>query len=115
MHPKKISINDFTYNLPDDKIAVKPLAERDQSKLLIYKSGQIAEDIYKNISAYLPENSLLIFNDTKVIQARILFKKDTGGVIEIFCLEPAEEQKDYGVVMNKTGQVKWKCFIGGAS
>lgn len=113
MHPKHLSINDFTYSLPTEKIANYPLQQRDQSKLLIYKKGEIAEDIYKNIADHLPENSLLIFNNTKVIPARILFKKDTGGAIEIFCLEPFEEE--YSIAMNKTSSSKWKCMIGGAS
>lgn len=115
MHPKDISISDFTYHLPDERIAAFPLQERDASKLLVYKDGKIEEDIYKNIANYIPGESLLVFNNTKVIQARILFQKPTGGVIEIFCLEPYEEVNEYNVVMNKTGSVKWKCMIGGAS
>ncbi len=115
MHPKHLSINDFTYHLPVEKIALHPLEKRDQSKLLIYKNGEIIEDIYKNIADHLPENSLLIFNNTKVIPARILFKKQTGGTIEIFCLEPFEENAEYTTVMSKTGSAKWKCMIGGAS
>ena len=110
MHPKQIaiSINDFTYHLPNEKIALHPLQQRDQSKLLIYKNGEIKEGIYKNIADHLPENSLLIFNNTKVIPARILFKKETGGTIEIFCLEPfvqkdsfGEENAEYTTVMSK--------------
>jgi S-adenosylmethionine:tRNA ribosyltransferase-isomerase len=112
MHPKHLSINNFTYNLPEYKIAKHPLQERDQSKLLMIKDAEIKEGLYQNIAAHLPENSLLIFNNTKVIPARILFKKETGGSIEIFCLEPYEE--DYNNVMNKTSPVKWKCMIGGA-
>ena len=115
MHPKDISINDFTYYLPTEKIALHPHEKRDQSKLLIYADGEIKEDIYKNIADHLPQNSLLIFNNTKVIPARILFKKETGGVIEIFCLEPFEEHAEYTTVMSKTGSAKWKCMIGGAS
>ena len=115
MHPKHLSINDFTYHLPADKIALHPLEKRDRSKLLIYKEGKIKEDIYKNIAEHLPGNSLLIFNNTRVIPARILFKKDTGGVIEIFCLEPFDENKEYVSVMSKKGSAKWKCMIGGAS
>ena len=114
MHPKHLSINDFTYHLPADKIALHPLEKRDRSKLLIYKNGNIKEDIYKNIAEHLPENSLLVFNNTKVIPARILFKKDTGGIIEIFCLEPFEDA-EYTTAMSKTGSAKWKCMIGGAS
>ena len=113
MHPKQISINDYTYHLPVEKIALHPLGKRDQSKLLIYKEGEIKEAIYKNIADHLHENSLLIFNNTKVIPARILFKKETGGTIEIFCLEPFEEE--YTTVMNKKASAKWKCMIGGVS
>lgn len=115
MHPKEIPVSQFTYNLPEDRIAAFPLEERDASKLLVYKDGNISEDVYKNISNYIPENSLLVFNNTKVIQARLLFQKATGGVIEIFCLEPYEEAKEYNLVMGKKGSVKWKCMIGGAS
>lgn len=115
MHPKDISIAEFNYHLPDEKIAAFPLEERDASKLLIYKNGNITEDVYKNIADHIPTASLLVFNNTKVIQARILFQKPTGGVIEIFCLEPYEELKGYDVIMNKKGRVRWKCMIGGAS
>ncbi len=113
--PRNISIKDFTYHLPEEKIALHPLAERDASRLLIYKDGNIKEDVYSNISTYIPENSLLVFNNSKVINARIRFKKSTGAVIEIFCLEPYEELNEYSSIMNRTGSVKWKCFIGGAS
>jgi S-adenosylmethionine:tRNA ribosyltransferase-isomerase len=115
MHPRHISINDFAYHLPANKIAFHPLEERDRSRLLIYKDGNLKEDIYRNIAQHLSENSLLIFNNTKVIPARILFKKDTGGVIEIFCLEPFEKKNEYTSVMNKPASAKWKCMIGGAS
>jgi S-adenosylmethionine:tRNA ribosyltransferase-isomerase len=114
MHPKDLSINDFDYNLPEEKIAAFPLPERDQSKLLIYKKGNISEDIYKNITNHLPSNSFLVFNDTKVIKARILFRKSSGAVIEIFCLEPYESINDYAIVLQKKNFVRWKCMIGGA-
>ena len=113
-NPKDISIFDYTYDLPAARIALHPLAARDASKLLVYKNGTIQQDIYKNISAHLPANSLLIFNNTKVIKARIRFQKSSGGVIEIFCLEPYEAINEYSSVMNKKGSVKWKCMIGGA-
>ncbi len=115
MHPKNLSIQNFTYHLPDEKIALHPLQQRDDSKLLIYKNGTIQQDVYKNIHEHLPQNSLLIFNNTKVIQARILFTKPTGGIIEIFCLEPYEAINDYASIMSKKEKVKWKCMIGGAS
>ena len=115
MHPKSLSIKDYTYYLPEDRIAKYPLPERDASKLLIYRNGKIVEDIYKNVDKYLPANSLLVFNDTKVIEARILFKKPTGGVIEIFCLQPAEQYSDITEGMMQRGSVFWECMIGGAS
>ena len=114
MHPKDLSINDFDYFLPPEKIAIFPLEERDQSKLLIYKNGTITEDIYLNLANHLPPKTFLVFNDTKVIKARILFTKSSGAVIEIFCLEPHEEVNDYAVVLQKKKSVKWKCMIGGA-
>jgi S-adenosylmethionine:tRNA ribosyltransferase-isomerase len=110
MHPKNISIIDYTYSLPDEKIAAFPLQQRDTSKLLVYKNGTIQQDIYKNIADHLPEKSLLVFNNTKVIPARILFQKATGSTIEIFCLEPLHE---YNVAMQQKIASKWKCLIGG--
>ena len=77
MHPKNLSINDYNYELPENKIALYPLENRSQSKLLIYQNGQISEDIYQHIANHLPKNSFLVFNDTRVIKARILFKKST--------------------------------------
>lgn len=115
MHPKNISILDFTYKLPEEKIAKYPLPERDASKLLIFQNGNISDDVYRNISSHLPENSLLIFNNTKVIEARILFKKSTGALIEIFCLEPHEQYADIATAMRQQKKVWWKCMIGGAS
>lgn len=114
MHPKDLLINDFDYFLPAEKIAIFPLEERDQSKLLIYKKEKITEDIYRNIADHLPPKSFLIFNDTKVIKARILFRKPSGTVIEIFCLEPFEDVNDYAIVLQKRSSVRWKCMIGGA-
>lgn len=113
MHPKDISILDFTYQLSDDKIALHPLQQRDASKLLVYKNGVIEQDNYKNIHQHLPQNSLLIFNNTKVIKARVLFTKASGGVIEIFLLEPYHA--DYTATLTATGCCRWKCLIGGVS
>jgi len=111
--PKKISILDFTYDLLAERIALHPLAERDASKLLVYKNGNIREDIYKNIAEHLPAESLLIFNNTKVIKARIRFQKSSGGVIEIFLLEPF--LADYTSALAATKKTTWKCMIGGIS
>src|ERR1044072_586920 len=109
--PRKLSINDFTYSLPEDRIAKYPLTERDSSRLLIYKDGNIEEDIYKNISDHIPENSLLVFNDTKVVEARLLFQKPSGGMIEIFCLEPHEQYTDITTGMMQQEKVLWQCLI----
>jgi S-adenosylmethionine:tRNA ribosyltransferase-isomerase len=113
--PRTLSIKDFTYSLPEDRIAKYPLAERDASKLLIYKEEKIEEDIYRNIAGHIPSNSLLVFNDTKVVEARLLFQKSTGGVIEIFCLEPHEQYSDITIAMLQHEKVLWHCLIGGAS
>ena len=113
--PGTLSIKDFTYLLPEERIAKYPLAERDASKLLIYKEGTITENIYKNIADHLPKESLLVFNDTKVVEARLLFQKPTGGVIEIFCLEPHEQYPDITTAMMQHEKVLWHCLIGGAS
>lgn len=114
-HPGKISIQEYTYSLPDNRIAAFPLECRDSSQLLIYKSGSVSLDVFKNISEYIPANSLMIFNKTKVVPARLIFQKPTGGVIEIFCLEPSADYPDVTKAMNQTGFVKWKCLVGGAS
>ncbi|MDD5569537.1 MAG: S-adenosylmethionine:tRNA ribosyltransferase-isomerase [Bacteroidales bacterium] len=109
---ENLNIKDFSYPLPPERIAQFPLKERDNSKLLVFKEGKICDDIFKNLSSHLPGDSLMIFNDTKVIQARIFFKKPSGAKIEIFCLEPLDE---YNIAFEKKGSCKWKCFIGNAS
>lgn len=114
IHPKKLSINDFTYHLPQEKIAKFPLPKRDESKLLVFKNEEIIESTYKNLDTYLPEQSLLIFNNTKVVEARLLFTKSTGGMIEIFCLEPHSQYPDITTAMQQKGKVFWKCLVGGA-
>jgi len=113
--PRTLSIKDFTYSLPEERIAKYPLSERDASKLLIYKEEKIEKDIYRNIAGHIPSNSLLVFNDTKVVEARLLFQKPTGGVIEIFCLEPHEQYSDITTAMLQHEKVLWHCLIGGAS
>jgi S-adenosylmethionine:tRNA ribosyltransferase-isomerase len=114
MHPQELSIKDFTYELPDNRIAKYPLAERDQSKLLVYRNGLIEEDTYQNIAAHLPANTFLVFNNTKVVEARLLFEKPNGGKIEIFCLEPHAQYADITSAMLQKGKVWWKCLVGGA-
>jgi S-adenosylmethionine:tRNA ribosyltransferase-isomerase len=114
MHPKNLSISQFDYCLPDERIAKYPLEERDSSKLLIYKNGKIQEDAFSKLSAYIPSASLMIFNNTKVVQARIFFKKHSGTTIEIFCLGPDEIYKDITEGMLQVSRVKWECLIGNA-
>lgn len=113
--PQNISIQDYTYLLPEERIAKYPLPERDASKLLIYKENKIVEDLYKNVADYLPVDSFLFFNDTRVIEARLLFQKPTGGIIEIFCLEPHRQYNDITTAMLQKGKVWWLCLVGGAS
>ncbi len=108
---KNILIDDFTYDLPSERIAKYPLDKRDESKLLIYKNKSIYEDNFKNINKYLQANSLLVFNNTKVIQARLIFHKETGARIEIFCLEPIAPS-DFSLAFQKTEKCKWKCIVG---
>jgi S-adenosylmethionine:tRNA ribosyltransferase-isomerase len=113
-HPSLLHISDFTYELPDHKIARYPLEQRDQSKLLVWGSGLIRENTYANIADELPAESLLVFNNTKVVEARLLFQKPTGGLIELFCLEPADQYEDITTAMLQKGLVQWKCLVGGA-
>lgn len=107
-----ININEFDYHLPEDKIAQFPLSGRDESKLLIYKKGLISEDIFKNIPNHLPENSLLVFNETKVIRARLLFHKPNGATIELFCLEPILPTRELQQAFEQNSGVVWKCMVG---
>jgi S-adenosylmethionine:tRNA ribosyltransferase-isomerase len=115
MDPKAISISDYTYHLPESAIAYYPLAERDASRLLVYRGGTIGETTYREIAAALPERSILIFNNTRVVEARLVFQKPSGGKVEIFCLEPPQEYGGMAAAMTQTGGVRWKCLIGGAS
>jgi S-adenosylmethionine:tRNA ribosyltransferase-isomerase len=115
IHPRSIRISDYTYHLPEERIAKYPLPERDTSKLLLYNGGNIDEDIYRNLASHISAGSLLIFNDTKVVHARLLFPRETGTVIEIFCLEPDSRYADITTGMMQTREVYWQCLIGKAS
>ncbi|HAQ21014.1 MAG TPA: S-adenosylmethionine tRNA ribosyltransferase [Prolixibacteraceae bacterium] len=108
---KGISISDYAFDLPETKIAKYPLAGRDQSKLLVWKNGNIQDAQFQNLPEHLPANSLLIFNNTKVIRARLHFQKETGAKIEIFCLDP-HEPADYQIAFQTTKSCIWKCMIG---
>ena len=111
MDTKHIQIKDFNYNLPDERIAKFPLAKRDNSKLLLYRHGEVTEDVFHNIAQYLPKGALMVFNNTKVIQARLHFRKETGALIEVFLLEPYMPA-DYEQMFQTTGHCSWLCMIG---
>jgi len=108
---QQIRIEEYDYLLPDERIAKFPLAKRDESKLLLYKDGQVSESVFKHIADYLPAGSLLVYNNTRVIQARLLFQKATGARIEVFCLEPAEPH-DYALIFQQTERCSWICLVG---
>ena len=106
-----IDLNDYNYDLPSEKIAQYPLSERDQSRLLIYRNGSITEAHFKDLENYIPSGSLLVFNNTKVIKARLIFRKKSGARIEVFCLEPLIPG-DYLQSFSSRDAVEWKCIIG---
>ena len=108
------SIRDFDYHLPPDRVALFPLPDRDASRLLIYRNGTLKDDTFYHLPGYLPPGSTLVLNNTRVIEARIFFQKESGGTIEIFCLEPAGPV-NLVQAMSATGSATWNCLIGGAS
>ena len=108
---KEIEIRDYNYELPDERIAKYPLAQRDHSKLLVYSHGEVGEDVFCNLPSHLPKGALMVFNNTRVIQARMHFRKDTGALIEIFLLEPAEPA-DYEQMFQMRGRCSWLCLVG---
>lgn len=109
--PRHIRIRDYNYPLPDERIAKYPLPVRDQSKLLVYRNGAVSEDVFTALPDYLTGGELMIFNNTKVIQARMHFRKETGALIEVFCLEPAAPS-DYAQNFQQTEHTAWLCMIG---
>lgn len=113
MHPRQLAISNFAYDLPDSQVALYPLSKRDDAKLLIYREGEIKTSTYQHIADYIPAGSLLLFNNTKVIKARLFFQKASGAVIEIFLLEPY--QAEYSQTFSQSATASWKCFIGGAA
>lgn len=115
IHPSELEIKDFQYNLPDDRIARFPLAERDLSKLLIFKDNTLTESVYRQLADHIPPGSLLLFNQAKVIHARLYFQKPTGGKLEVFCLEPDERYPDITTAMSQEREVYWKCLVKGAA
>ena len=113
MNPQNIRIEDYQYDLPDERIAKFPVERRDQSKLLVYRQGEVSEDRFYNLPEYLPLGALMVFNNTKVIQARLHFRKETGALIEVFLLEPAQPA-DYEQMFQTRSSCEWLCLIGNA-
>ena len=111
MDTKHIKISDYNYDLPDERIATFHIAQRDHSKLLVYKHGEVSDDVFHHLPTYLPQGALMIFNNTKVIQARLHFRKETGALIEVFCLEPIQPN-DYVLNFQQTEHAAWLCMIG---
>ena len=109
--PRHIRISDYNYPLPDERIAKFPIAQRDHSKLLVYRKGEVSQDVFYNLPEYLPKGALMVFNNTKVIQARMHFRKDTGALIEVFLLEPAEPS-DYEQMFQTAFGCSWYCLVG---
>ena len=109
---RNISIEDYDYPLPDERIAKYPLSERDASKLLVLNKDNISSSHFKDIGDFLPKDSLLIFNETKVVRARLQFTKDSGAAIEIFCLEPITGNGDYQLAFSSKSPSRWKCLVG---
>ena len=108
---KHIKISEFNYPLPDERIAKFPLSNRDESKLLVYRHGEVSEDRFTSLPSYLEPGEMMVFNNTKVIQARLHFRKETGALIEVFCLEPIAPN-DYVLSFQQTHQCAWFCMIG---
>lgn len=111
---QEIAIAEYDYPLPDERIAKYPLAERDTSKLLLYKSGEIIEEKFSNLPGFIPQGALMVFNNTRVIQARLRFRKETGAQIEVFCLEP-ERPADYQQMFQETRECVWQCLVGNSN
>ena len=111
---QEIAIAEYDYPLPDERIAKYPLAERDTSKLLLYKGGDIREEKFANLPSFIPQGALMVFNNTRVIQARLRFRKETGAQIEVFCLEP-EQPADYQLMFQETKECVWQCLVGNSS
>jgi len=113
-HSKELSIADYTYHLPEEHIALYPLLQRDEARLLIYKDNQITESVFSHLVEHLPEQALLVFNNTRVLPARLLFQKGTGSIIEIFTLEPVQAA-DISTALQQAGTIDYLCLVKGAA
>ena len=107
----EIKISDFDYDLPDERIAKYPLEQRDMSKLLEYCDGEVSEHVFRDIPDFIPSDSIMVFNDTKVVPARLHFQRETGAHIEVFCLEPVLPS-EYNLIFSETATCRWRCIVG---
>lgn len=112
MDPRQLRIADYTYELPEQRIAQQPLDKRDDARMLVYDKGEIIDEQFRNLPELLPTNSLLLFNNTRVVRARLLFPKSSGATIELFCLEPLAPTAELQQAMAQTGEANWLCLIG---
>ncbi|MBS1630138.1 MAG: S-adenosylmethionine:tRNA ribosyltransferase-isomerase [Bacteroidetes bacterium] len=113
--PRNLRISDYSYELPDERIARYPLPRRDEAKLLICRDGELSESIFKDFAQQIPESATLVLNNAKVVRARLQFQKPSGGLIEIFCLEPDARYPDISTALAQSGEVHWQCLVGGAA
>ncbi|MBF9238212.1 S-adenosylmethionine:tRNA ribosyltransferase-isomerase [Hymenobacter sp. BT683] len=111
-HPRHLSIHDFTYPLPAERIAPEPLPDRAASKLLVSRNGEISDKSFRDLPQELPAGALLVFNDTRVVRARLLARRPTGGQVELFCLEPVAPHRSLELALQQTGQCTWRCLVG---
>jgi S-adenosylmethionine:tRNA ribosyltransferase-isomerase len=108
----EFSIDQYDYVLPDESIAIYPLEQRDSAKMLVYRGGNIIHSVFKDLPAYLPGDSVLVFNNTKVIRARLFFRRNTGALIEVFCLKSLAPHQEISLAMNQKGSAVWECMAG---
>jgi len=110
--PRQLSIHDFTYSLPADRIAPEPLPDRAASRLLVSRANQLTDKHFRDLPGELPPGALLIFNDTRVVRARLLARRPTGGQVELFCLEPVAPHRSLELALQQTGHCTWRCLVG---
>ena len=112
MNPRQLAIHDFTYDLPPARIAPEPLPDRAASRLLVSRAGTIEDKTFRDLPGELPANALLVFNDTRVVRARLLARRPTGGAVELFCLEPVAPHRALELALQQTERCTWRCLVG---
>ena len=110
--PRQLSVHDFTYPLPTDRIASEPLPDRTASRLLVSKRGALSDKVFRDLPSELPAGSMLVFNDTRVVRARLRARRPTGGQVELFCLEPVAPHRSLELALQQTGRCTWRCLVG---